>query len=577
MEEPRQLGQYRIDSELSRSSICTVYRGYEAGLDRPVLIKQLHPQMVSDDEVRLRFEREAQVCARVKSENIVDIYAYTATADDSMLVLEFVEGKSLGKLVSGDQPIAWQTALRIFHQILKGLAFAHSKGVVHRDIKPDNILVSYTGIVKITDFGLAVIKNSSRLTQQGMIVGTPAYIPPEAVGGADIEEPGDLFSLGATVYEMLTGSSPFQGGTVPETLNNILNETPPPPSTLVPAIPKGLDNIVLTLIEKQPKKRFSSADQALSAVETVAREQGIDLNDRESVRLIVNDSSEPTANSTTRPSTRSMRSYYTKRGRYGGKWTAIIGVLALVILVLFMARQWYNTQDNFVPTKPISENGLTTEPVTQSNSNRETARIDSLNAVARKQNPIEALSGRDMTAGESGTVQLSQVTATPIKTARPIVKDTSSATNSGNGWVTISAQPWAQVSIGTTDYGEILAPKRFELPAGEHTIVFLNNNYSAPITRTISITPGKEQTVALNWADHFGSILIANVIPWGHIYVNSRYYGETPRKHPILVPHGHNRVEIRSPGLPTFKKDITISPSNPQEIISVDLNSLPKE
>jgi len=227
------ISQYLIEQEIAQSSICSVYRATDEKLQRPVLIKKLHPQMAREEDIRNRFEREARVCAFLNHNNIVSIYDYHADPELSMLVLEFVMGQSLNALMRSCKRVEWKISLAILFGVLKGLAYAHSKGVVHRDIKPDNILLSSEGQVKITDFGLATLEDAPKLTRQGQIIGTPAYLPPEGVTGEPIDARSDLFSLGATIYEILTGKSAFHGENFSATINLILKHDPPPPLKLI--------------------------------------------------------------------------------------------------------------------------------------------------------------------------------------------------------------------------------------------------------------------------------------------------------------------------------------------------------
>jgi len=306
MEKTAHLGQYRIEEELAQSSICSVFRATEDALQRSVLIKKLHPQMAREDDIRRRFEREAKACARVNHENIVSIYGYHADPELTMLILEFVDGRSLGEIISQTGKVNWQVGLAIIFFTLRGLGYAHSQGVIHRDIKPDNILISNEGVVKITDFGLATLEDAPKLTRQGMVVGTPAYLPPESLSGGVPDQRSDLYSLGVTIYETITGISPFQGENFSLTMSKILKDSPDPPSEFVPEIPKEFDQILMRLMEKKENQRYASAELALVDVKSLAEVKGITLNSGAIVNFLKSSDLSDTSGSSTNVSSVSL-------------------------------------------------------------------------------------------------------------------------------------------------------------------------------------------------------------------------------------------------------------------------------
>ncbi|MBC8465593.1 serine/threonine protein kinase [bacterium] len=289
MEKEERIGKYLIEEELSHSTICTVYRASEESLHRPVLIKRLHPQMARENDIRERFEREARVCARVNHENIVSIYGYHAEPELSMLILEYVEGISLGDLIISRGAIPWKVGVVMLIGILNGLSFAHSKGVIHRDLKPDNILISNEGMVKITDFGLATLEDAPKLTRQGMVLGTPSYMPPESLTGVGTDERSDIFSLGVGFYEALTGVSPFQGENFSETMNKILKFKPPKPSEIITDIPKEIDHMIMRMIEKKSSQRFISASLAFDEITKIAENLSVDCRRKVLVDFLSSD------------------------------------------------------------------------------------------------------------------------------------------------------------------------------------------------------------------------------------------------------------------------------------------------
>lgn len=210
-----------LDKKISESATTCVYRAFDDTLGREVLLKVLHRHLAHDDHVRERFVREARACASLRSENIVQIYDLRQFDESPAIIMEYVPGQSLKDVVAEGTQRTFAFAEKVAVHVLRGLAAAHAQGIIHRDIKPGNILVSATGLVKITDFGLAQVSVAPTLTTEGMVVGTPAYLAPEILQGETADARTDLFSLGATLVEILTGKQLFDGTTYSECLNRI--------------------------------------------------------------------------------------------------------------------------------------------------------------------------------------------------------------------------------------------------------------------------------------------------------------------------------------------------------------------
>ncbi len=256
---------YRIREELGRGGMGAVYKAEDLRLGRLVALKFLPPEFRSDDVARKRFLREAQAASVLAHPNICVIHGIEEFEGDPFIVMEFVEGMTLEEKARSTPPdvpqvISWA------HQILTGLAFAHSKGIVHRDIKPRNIMIRDDGRVQIMDFGLAVQHGASRLSTAGQILGTVSYMPPEQVGGGDVDARADLYACGVVLYELLTGRLPFSGAHEAAVLYEIINVEPPSILSLRPDLPPPLDYAVMKCLEKSPVKRFQSAEDLATAL-----------------------------------------------------------------------------------------------------------------------------------------------------------------------------------------------------------------------------------------------------------------------------------------------------------------------
>jgi len=265
---------YEVDQEIGRGGMGIVYRARDKRLKRFVAIKLLPPELSFRRDIRTRFLREAETAAQLSHPNIVPIYSVDEVGNLVFFVMACIDGDNLATMLQKRGPLPIDQVRRWLHEVADALAFAHARGVIHRDIKPDNILLdSIDGRALVTDFGIArAVSDSgetSRLTATGMAIGTPAYMSPEqASGDRDLDARSDLYSLGVVAYQMLAGEPPFTGGTTPALLVKHLAEVPVPVSLRRPDTPDDLSQIVMRLLEKNPEHRFQSAGEMVTALKT---------------------------------------------------------------------------------------------------------------------------------------------------------------------------------------------------------------------------------------------------------------------------------------------------------------------
>ncbi|NND73245.1 MAG: protein kinase, partial [Rhodothermales bacterium] len=267
------LAHYEIESQLGQGGMGVVYLARDTKLDRVVAIKFLTADLTVDDTARERFIREAKAAAAIQHETICAIHEIGETeSGETYIVMPHYEGRTLKELI-GEGPLEPMRAMSIAQQIAGGLAAAHAKGVVHRDIKPGNVLVDARGRVKILDFGLAKLSGQMDLTRSKSSVGTVPYMAPEQLLAKTIDERTDIWALGALMYEMLTGRRAFEGEYEQAVSYAIVNTEPPPPHEHVAGIPAGVENIVMKCLAKDPGKRYQSVGELLSEIDvpTAAR------------------------------------------------------------------------------------------------------------------------------------------------------------------------------------------------------------------------------------------------------------------------------------------------------------------
>src|SRR5437868_7363334 len=262
--------RYRILRKLGTGGMANVYLAEDEVLGRRVAIKILNDRHAGDDQFVERFRREAKNAASLSHPNIVSIYDRGEAEGTYYIAMEYLDGRSLKELIVARGPAPIHLAVDYARQVLAAIRFAHRNGIVHRDIKPHNVLVDAEGRLKVTDFGIARA-GASQMTEAGSIIGTAQYLSPEQAKGAPVDQTSDLYSLGVVLYELLTGTVPFTGDTPVEIAMKHLSATPQPPSRLRPDVPPDLDAIVLRALAKDPHDRYASAEQMDADLARIAK------------------------------------------------------------------------------------------------------------------------------------------------------------------------------------------------------------------------------------------------------------------------------------------------------------------
>ncbi len=261
-------GRYEIIARIGGGGMALVYKGHDILLNRKVAVKVLRPQFVHDEEFIRRFRREAQSAASLSHPNVVSIYDVGQEGETHYIVMEYVEGHNLNEIIQDRAPLQVEEAVHIASQIADALDHAHSNQIIHRDIKPHNILIGKNGRVKVTDFGIARATTSSTITQTGSVVGSVHYFSPEHAKGINTGEKSDLYSLGIVLYQMLTGLLPFSGESPISVALKHLQETVEEPRKANPLIPQSVENIILKAMRKNPEERYQSSKEMLQDLET---------------------------------------------------------------------------------------------------------------------------------------------------------------------------------------------------------------------------------------------------------------------------------------------------------------------
>jgi eukaryotic-like serine/threonine-protein kinase len=331
--------RYELEELVGTGGMSSVFRAHDRMLDRKVAIKVLHPQYTDDDDYVERFRREARAVARLSHPNIVTVIDRGEEDDRQFIVFEYVDGENLKELVerSGAMPV--ETAVSLAHQIARALAFAHEQGLVHRDVKPQNVLLNGDGRAKVTDFGIARSMDVQHgMTQTGTVLGTSDYIAPEQAQGQPVNAQTDVYSLGVVLYELLTGEVPFPGENFVAVAMRHINEPPPHVSERRPEVPPRLDAALQRAMAKDPADRFPSMDSFCNELAVCLQELG--RRETDGATMVVPARPAPSAPP---PSARMPRP---RRRSSGAPWAALLlaGLLAAVAVAAAVIA-WQRSHD----------------------------------------------------------------------------------------------------------------------------------------------------------------------------------------------------------------------------------------
>jgi beta-lactam-binding protein with PASTA domain/predicted Ser/Thr protein kinase len=361
-------GRYRIIRKLGSGGMANVYLAEDEELGRRVAIKILNDRHASDDQFVERFRREAKNAAGLSHPNIVSIYDRGEAEGTYYIAMEYLEGRSLKERIVADGPLPIQDAIEVTRQILRAIGFAHRRGIVHRDIKPHNVLLVQDGggeeRFKVTDFGISRT-TASQMTEAGSIVGTAQYLSPEQARGAPVDQRSDVYSVGIVLYELLTGTLPFTGETPLEIAMKHLSEVPKPPSELRAEVPADLDMVVLRALAKDPADRFESAEEMEKELARVAGGGGVTSETAEAATAVLAGagladtaptmiSRRPVVAPRREEPYRSYYEYEEPRRRRRPVWPWLLAILLLAGAIVAGVYVWDQIQDELSASRPVA-------------------------------------------------------------------------------------------------------------------------------------------------------------------------------------------------------------------------------
>jgi len=507
---------FTILETLRESQSTKVLKAFQPSLGRTVLLKTLHKHLVGDANLTRRFEREARACASIRSEHIVQVYDLADLDGAPAIVMEYVEGESLEEVIrKGKQ--SEEFARRVAAAVLKALSLAHRAGVIHRDIKPANILLDRQGVVKVADFGLASVAASPVLTAEGALVGTPAYMSPEQARGETLDGRTDLFSLGVTLLELVTGERLFTGESYAECLNKILSFNTDSLGRFSGQFSSSFLQFVRRLMMPNRENRLASAEEA----------------HRELTGSPIGPKGAPFLTS--------------RRGRIrAAVGAAAVLVLAAVSYVVFQPKEVEHPDEERV--------SLEATPAQQDSS-----RFDSVAQQTRTipigQGKETAVNQRERPGEVVSAVVPREERELPQK-SEPSAAAADRGEEIDSGYVQISCTPWAKVSIGDQYLGTTPIAGSVKVKAGTHVITF-NNPSFIPVVRTVTVKRGTATHVEADFLENAGYVIVVSN-PWAEVYIDDQYRDTTPLAHPLVVTAGTRTIRLRNPSFEDIVTTVTV-------------------
>jgi len=549
---------YSLLEKIFSGSVASTYRGLQRKLDRQVLVKILHPHLATDAQLVSRFEREARACASLRHENIISIFDYGRWDDSYFLVTEWVEGVSLSMVLKKAGRLPLPVALEITRQTCNGLCYAHSRGVIHRDVKPANIMVSMEGDVKISDFGLAWAKGMPSITLEGTIVGTPAYMSPEQAQASPLDKRTDIFSLGLTTYEMITGLVVYGAPTYSGTITRILSEDVKPIREVDPTIPAQVQSILSRMLQRDRRRRYGDCSETIDDIERWAAGSRVSLSKPEVAGFVV------------RPSVLDIKPVKpTFKQRISFRTFGLAALAAALLAALFVIRERKPPRNDYpIPAgikiekqtakakDPLSDRGSV---FIDSRPGRASVKLDgawagmttpcligglqpgSHRVVLHKPGFDSAAASLEIEAGGRASLSLDL-----IKKKRAF------------GLVRFRISPWAKVYVDgkhldTTPIGE-----EVRIEEGVHVVTLENPDYPV-CTDTLNVFADTVVDFSVNLDEKIGYLRIG-VDPWADLYIDGAKVGTTPVSEPIALTTGAHQLSLRNPAFLPHVETLHIEP-----------------
>ena len=489
---------------VTRGDISASYRARDAALDRDVFVKVLHPHLAQDEDLRARFAREAKAVARLDHPHLVRIYEVGEDREEGpYMILEWVKGETLANRITRAGKLTPNEIRSLAVSLFSALEILHRSGILHRDVKPDNILCGEDGAIKLTDFSLALLQDAPKLTHHSAVVGTPAYLAPELARGKQPDSKSDMFASGVTLYESATGTNPFASSNLMESLRRVREEEPELNRDEVLALDESVRKLVTSCISKEPDQR-PTASHAISLL----GEHAAPLKHRPEFA-----------------------------GRNSKR--IFIALLLLLLVVLSVWKIWPSQSEP--PVTSLSDtisspSDTSHDPVTTPITTSSIGFVDSLSRAS-----TQLLSRPEFRAAPRETSLVVRQNDT-VNNEKPPLPD--------SVFVELDTSPWAHISYHGEDIGTTPLSQALHVASGQSSFLLRNPAYP-PID--IELNLEQDMRLAIRLDDYVQRVDVS-VEPWGEIYLDGEHVGATPISKPLYVLPGSHVLRITHPNLPSLDK-----------------------
>jgi tRNA A-37 threonylcarbamoyl transferase component Bud32 len=553
--------KYKVIQTVATGGTAVLFKAVQTSLDRLVAVKRLHQHLTDDENFTNRFILEAKAAASLDHENIVHVIDFGHDGDCYQMVMEYVEGESLSDILERWRPIKYDLALAIVRQICLGLEHAHSKGIVHRDIKPGNVMLTPTGRAKITDFGLAKLTQSNTSqTAANAILGTPLYMSPEQAFGESVDNRSDLFSLGTLLYELLTGKQPFVSENYMGVIQNIINKDIPDVREYDQTIPDEVAAIVTKALAKNRENRFQTAREFREAVESFL---GLERLSHATANLKI--LLEKSPGTQILPEAAFERRRRGKPSRLGGFALGVFVLAAAATIAVVMKPSLLDyvrlaAQPPESPA-PHQQSALGEADAYQFDVSEligeQPAAADSDGAAPRQEESDAATHELHMTGDMTEVFKPNAPQQeTPVQEAAAEPSAEPPARPTKMGYLKIEARPSAEIYVDGVYEGDTPPAISLKLKVGPHKVECRHPRYE-DYKEVLTIVNGELSRRVITLKKLKG-VLSLITQEGAEIYIDGKLVGVTPVSRPIELDSGPHMVTLKKPGYHTWSSEVTV-------------------
>jgi eukaryotic-like serine/threonine-protein kinase len=567
-------GRYQIVGELGRGSMGIVYQGFDPIIGRTVAIKTMLPEGLSSQEFqayRERFQREAMAAGVLAHPNIITIYDFGDDNGVLYLAMEYLEGKSLDRIVQEQGILPVETILPIYDQVCSALDHAHLNNIVHRDIKPANIMILQNGTVKVTDFGIAKVM-AMGMTQVGQILGTPNYMSPEQVKGRQIDGRSDIFSLGVILYELVTAEKPFGGQNITTVIYKIVNENPVPPRELDASIPAGLSYVISKALAKNVEDRYQTCRELAEDLRNyrnlgggVMVGSGTAILDVSPIQAEVAEPIPlplplpqpplmppplPSRSVDETPISSSLNVHATPPAGLGQRSIPLFAwVLAAILIVAIIGVTSY-----FFVARSGSKREISPQVVNVPPAQHQPASLTATPPPPPLSKTVKATTSPSVVASSAAA----QLKPAKTRVVPPTEPESSPTVVTKAGQLIVSANvTGARISVDGRSDPMWLTPYTIpDLPAGAHTVVISKDGYD-DFQQSVTVAAGESINVEGNLSLGRAEVNIVTVPPGVEVLIDGKSYGPSPVRATLVV--GNHVYKVIPPDQPPYENSFTLT------------------